>query len=739
MAGPEQSRKAEPSPSAVAVSAATRRLFSRTFLLWKGVSDVSARAKDLTFKINTRCKNRSFVFWKYTIALRRGFSCLAIRMQASCSKRALALWLARARLENKCLHSISNRCRLRFLHLVMSSWKIVGRIDALASNWRLKRHFALWLRALPLIASEQSREGSRLNRLRINRSIFAKWRSCVHRNKRLLALLLRGQLLYCKHLLVVVWTTWRLSAAAASLCSRTVKRLHAGRNTRAMRHAFASWASHLGSIRLLRRVFAAAAERWDLAGTLNSEYKRSDLHIMTDCFCAWLRDAKEMKQERLLKSIYATAVVYQSIRRRRNILHSWSRWAYCRFTARKQFERAQSAGLREVLSSWASLAAKTQALARRLQVRCRRKLLENCIASLRAAMQRGKCRRGPVARRYFGALKWYSRTFCVDLPLQHRSRVLQRLVVQAWSRLRLMSLKMALCELTTSRHVLRRKFLAWIAHTGNRKRAIISHRLANAHSIYSTKKRFFCALKRRIADAAREFFLLGKAMLCNSRRCLNSGFQLFRAAAAAQREQRLAQRPLIDSTAAAVTAYPANSEAPPPVSSKVAVFRLEPPSSSSTNVNIEQGSLASLQSNQGAASEPVQQAFRAIPVTVTQSSSAKPVGPVAATVNVANARQGSGAASHRASSQSRAAPAGHSTEASRATHATQTTAPIKPKSSKLPALVVEKVPRRLPVPAQSDVFVVGRPVVSSFVLSGLKPVAALEPPASPRVNLKSTA
>jgi hypothetical protein len=695
------------------------------------------RAKHLTDKINTRCKNRCFVVWKYTVALRRGFSCLAVRMQASCSKRALALWLARARLENQHLRAISNRCRLRLLHLVVSSWKIVGRIDALASNWRLKRHFAVWLRALPLILLDRDREGLRLNRIRVMKSAFFKWRSFLHRNKRLLALLLRGQLLYCKHLLVVVWTSWRLSAAAASLRSRTIKRLLARRELRALRQAFASWMSHLGSIRLLRRVFVAASERWDLAGTSSFEYHRSDVHIMTDFFCAWQRDTKAVKQERLLKSIYATAVVYQSIRRRRGILHSWSRWAYCRGTARKQFEQAQLSILRAILASWVSLAATTRALIRRVDVRRRRKLLDRCIASFRAAAQHGKCRRGPVARRYFGALKWYGQTFCVDLPLQHRSGVLQRLVVQAWSRLRLRSLKMAWCQLTTNRHVLRRKFNAWIAHTGSRKRAIISHRLANAHSTYSTKKRFFCALKLRMADAAREFFLLGKAILSNSRRCLNAGFRLLKAAAALQREQRLPQRSDID--AAPASAPSVGSEAPLPVTSKVAVFRLESLSNSTSQLHNEQGSLSSLQFDRPpealsseATSELARPAFRAIPVTISQNSSAKPVVRTAKTSNVASSLRGA-----RATSQPRTSLATRNADASRATHGTQTTAPTKPK---MPALVVEKVPRRLPAPEQPEVRVVGRPVPSSFLLTGLKPaVAALSPPASPRPNKLTSA
>jgi hypothetical protein len=448
-----------------------------------------------------------------------------------------------------------------------------------------------------------------------------------------------------------------------------------------------------------------------MASVSNLECKRSDVSIMFDHFCAWWRDAKATKQDRLLKSIYATAVVYQSIRRRRTILHSWSRWAYCRSAARRQFGHVGLALLRGIYWCWSSLAAKTQALALRVEVRRRRKLLESCLASLRCAQQRGKCRRGPVARRYFGALKWYSQSFCVDLPTEHRSGVLRRLVVQAWSRLRLLSLKMALCQLTTSRHVLRRRFIAWIAHTGNRKRAIISHRLANAHATYSNKKRFFCALKRRMVDAAREFFLLGKAVLFNSRRCLNAGFRLLRAAATAQRELGMAQHPVIESTAATAAPVNNNYEAPPPPSPRVAVFRPQPSSSSSSNMNAEQGALASLQSNRAlavvpsdATSEPARQAFRAIPVTVAQKPSAKPPSLAAKTSNVAKARQGSSAAPNP----------------TRASHATQTTASLRPKKA---ALVVE-VPRRQGAGTQLDVSVIGRPVVSSFLLSGLRPTVA---------------
>lgn len=728
---PRHARKAEPSTSEVAVSAAARRLFSRTFCIWKELSDTSARAKDLNRKISARCKNRTFVFWKYIIALRRGFSSLATRMQMSCSRRVLSLWLTRARAEKQCLHSVSNRCRLRFLHSVVSSWKIVGRIDALASDWRLKRHFAMWLRALPMILLDQDREGSRLNRLRVTRSTFCKWRSCVQRNKRLLALLLRGQLLYCKHLLVVVWTSWRLITAAASLRSGTVKRLRARHHARAMNHVFASWMSHLGNARLLRRVFGAAAERWHLAHTLNVECTRSDSHVMMDHFCAWQRDVKAVKQERLLKSIHATAVVYQSIRRRRNILLSWSRWAYCSLTARKQLERARLALLRGTVSSWASLAVVTKALARRVEVRYRRKRLEGCIACLRAAVLRGKCRRGPVARRYFGGLKWYGQSFCVDLPQQHRSRVLQRLVVQAWARVRLMTLKIVLGELTASRHVLRRKLIAWIAHTGNRKRAIISHRLANAHSTYSTKKRVFCALKRRLADAAREFFLLGKAILSNSARRLNAGFQFWRAAACAQRELRLAPRPPAEAAAPPA----AVSEVRPAVAQSSAAFQQGHPSMAASSV--VQAAFAAAQSvrvldaRADAASEPVQQQFRAIPVTVAQSSSAASSAAPANSSNAANLRQRQVSRARAAAvPQPRVVAAGRVAEAARASHGTQTTASSKPKRP----LAVEKVARRQGAGERPDVVVVGRPVVSSFLLSPPKLAsAALAPPVSPRL------
>jgi hypothetical protein len=735
---PRVVRKAEPSASDVAMSAASRRLFSRSFVIWREMTGLSARAKDFTRNVYMQYKKRAFVFWKYTIALRRGFSSLATRMQISCSKRALSLWLSRARFEKNSLHSISNRCRLRFLHFVISSWKIVGRIDALACNWRLKRHFALWNRALPIIWMEQDRDGSLLNQHRATRSSFSKWRSFVHRNKRLLQLLLRGQLLYCKHLLVVVWTSWRLVTAAASLRHGTIKRLYTRRKMRSLGDAFSCWTSYLCNIRLLRRVFRAAAERWHLVLTLNSDSSRSDVHVMADHFSAWQLDTKATKQERLLKSIYATAVVYQSIRRRRTILHSWNRWAYCRFTARKQFLRAQSALLRGIVSTWASLAVVTKALTRRVEVRHRRKRLESCISLMRAAVQSGKCRRGPLARRYFGALKWYAQCFCLDTPQQHRFGVLRRLVIQAWSLQRLLSLKIALCIVVTSRHVLRRKFIAWIAHTGNRKRSMISHRLAHAHSTHTTKKRVFLALKRRLSDAAVYFFLLGKAMLSNSRRCLLGGFQAWKTAAAMEREQRVApDRP---GQATAETALLAVSEAPVQASFNASALLQAALSSAASNV--EQTSTASKsvvdampsEARAAAKYQAAQQPFRAIPVTVSHSSSASTSGQAAATFNAANSRQRlfrENIAPRRLST-----PGSKVAETAHATHGTQTLARSKPQR---PPLVVERVPQKAAA-AGKEVVVVGRAVVSSFLLSDARArTSALTPPASPRLSDKSAA
>jgi hypothetical protein len=719
---PLLSRKAGPTTSDVAISAAARRLFFRTFIFWKEASATSSRAKDLTRKIALHCKNRTFIFWKYIVALHRGFSSLATRMQYSCSKRALSLWLYRARLEKHSLQSISNRCRLRLLHSVVSSWKIVGHIDALASDWRVKRHFALWLRALPIIWSDQEKEGIRLNQLRATRSTFHRWRSCVQRNKRLLALLLRGQLLYCKHLLVVVWTSWKLATTAASLRSGTTKRLSLRRKMRELGYAFGCWTSHLHNIRLLRRVFRAAAERWHVVFTLNVECVRSDVHIMADHFCCWRLDAKAVKKERLLKSIYATAVVYQSIRRRRTILHSWSRWAYCRLSARKQFERARLTLLRGLLSVWASLAVVTKALTRRVEVRQRRKRLEGCIVSMRAAARFGRCRRGPLARRCFSILKWYCQMFCRDQPQQHRSGVLQRLVMQAWSSQRLMSLKVALCVVTTSRCVLRRKFTAWMAHTGDRKRAIISHRLANAHSAYATKKRVFCALKRQLADAARHFFLLGKAVIFNSRRCLYGGFQLWKAAAAMQREQRLAPHPSPSHTASSL---PFAAEAPLRTASVAAVLQTQAANTITATVEEAAASLRPrssadallLDARPGATAQTVSQSFRAIPVTESQGSSTSASGLVPLAPKAAESRQRvfrENVAPRRASALQPSASVGKVVAAARANHGTQTLAAPKPHR---PPLVVETVPQRAATGGRGEGVVVGRAVVSSFLLA----------------------
>ena len=712
----------------MAVSAAAHRRLSRAFVIWKHLSDTSAYINELSVKIDMRCKHRAFVFWKYLIALRRGFSSLAIRMQRSVSKRLLHLWLARARLEKKCLYSISNRCRLRFLHYVMSSWKIVGRIDAVASSWRLKRHFAMWLRVLPVIQTEQDREGSRLNVLRSARSAFCRWRSCVQRNKRLLALLLRGQLLYCKHLLVVVWTSWRLTTVAGSLRSGTMQRLLVRRNMRTLLHAFGTWTTHLGNVRLLRRVFHAAVDRWQLVIALDSECPQTDIHVMTEHFSVWQMETRVMKQQRLLKSIYATAVVFQSIRRRRTILHSWNRWAYCRYTARKQIERARLAFLRGIVSSWSSLALNSKALVRRVEVRHRRKLIDSCFASMRAAARFGRSRRGPVARRYFGALKFYGQSFCRAMPHQHRSSVLQRLVFRAWSSQRIMSLKIALCMVTATRFMLRRRFTMWISHTGNQKRAMISHRLANAHATYSIKKRIFRSLKQRLADAALHFFLLGKAMLSNSRRCLNGGFRSWKAAAALERDKRLAPNPITE-----VTALPVVTGASVHIAShSVALPGDQRPIALSQSKNA--GDLLPSDARAGANSEAVQHSFRAIPVTVAQGASA--ANPAPKTLNTASSRQRlfrENVAPRRVSAQQQAAPAAKNAEAARVTHGTQTAAPPKPKR---PPLVVETVPQRPRADAAAEAFVLGRAVVSSFLLSDPRTrPAILSPLASPRSSV----
>jgi hypothetical protein len=127
----------------------------------------------------------------------------------------------------------------------------------------------------------------------------------------------------------------------------------------------------------------------------------------------------------------------------------------------------------------------------------------------------------------------------------------------------------------------------------------------------------------------------------------------------------------------------------------------------------------------------VQQPFRAIPVTVAQSSAAAAAAPSTAskTLNATKSRQrllGEGRALQRA------APAGQTAQAARATHATQTTAPSKPKK---PPLVVKNVARQQPAGERAEVVVVGRPVLSSFLLSELKLAsAALSPLASPRAN-----
>ena len=686
-----------------------------------------------------RYKNRAFVFWKYLIALHRGFSSLASRMQRSLCRRLLLLWLPRARLEKKCLHSISNRCRLRFLHYVVSQWKIVGCIDAVASDWRLKRHFAMWLRALPVIWTEQDREGARLNACRCTRSAFGKWRSCVQRNRRLLALLLRGQLLYCKHLLVVVWTSWRLASVAGSLRSGTMQRLLVRRNTRALANAFTTWTSHLGSIQLLRRVFNAAVDRWHLVITLDSECPRTDIRNMTEHFCAWQLETRAMKQQRLLKSIYATAVVYQGIRRRRTILHSWSRWAYCRRTSRKQFERARLLFLRGFLSSWSSLTVISRALVRRVEVRHRRKRLESCFASMHAAARFGRCRRGPLSRRYFRALSWYGQSFCWAMPKQHRSAVLQRLVFRAWSGQRIRSLKIALCMATAARCVLRRLFTAWIALTGSRKRQMISHRLANAHAAHCIKKRVFRALKRRLAEAALHFFLLGKAVLSNCRRRLNGGFRSWKAAAALEREKRLAPHQSSEATALPIVADASvHIAAHAAASYSAAATANQRPTAALQPKNAGSGDFVPSDARAGAVSEAVQQSFRAIPVTVSQASSAANSGPAPkALPNTASSRQRlfrENVAPRRVSAQQQAvaASAKNNAEIARVTHGTQTAAPPK---LKRPPLIVETVPQRPPTGARAEAVVLGRAVVSSFLLSDPRARAAVQsPPASPRLS-----
>jgi hypothetical protein len=132
-----------------------------------------------------------------------------------------------------------------------------------------------------------------------------------------------------------------------------------------------------------------------------------------------------------------------------------------------------------------------------------------------------------------------------------------------------------------------------------------------------------------------------------------------------------------------------------------------------------------------AASEPVQQQFRAIPVTVAQSSSAASSAAPANSSNAANLRQRQVSRARAAAvPQPRVVAAGRVAEAARASHGTQTTASSKPKRP----LAVEKVARRQGAGERPDVVVVGRPVVSSFLLSPPKLAsAALAPPVSPRL------
>jgi hypothetical protein len=620
----------------------------------------------------------------------------------------------------------------------VSQWKIVGRIDAIASDWRLKRHISMWMRALPVMRLEKDREGSRLNILRVMSSTFRKWSTYVHRNKRLLALLLRGQLLYCKHLLVVVWTSWRLVTAASSLHSATIKGLLHRRHMRCLSHAFASWTSRLANIRLLKRVFRAAAERWDLLLTLNSEYALSHRHTLADHFYFWQRETKTNKQERLLKSIYATAVVYQSIRRRRTILLSWSRWAYCSFTARQQHQRSRLALVRSLLSSWSSLTSVTRALARRAEVRRRQKLLAGCFKHMRAAARFGKCRRGPVSRRYFDHLKWYAQTLCKAMPQQHRSDALLRLVIQRWTKQRLLSLKIALCMVAASRYALRWSFSQWISHTGNRKRAIISHRLASAHSAYSLKKRVFYALKRRLADAAREFFLLGKAMLFRSSRNLNAGFRLWKAVTARQHELSLTSA---NEVVAAGIALPAVSDSPAQSFQSTRALRSDKADLSHaavetapTAVVLPKSGIDTLISELRTAtpSQTVKQTFRAIPLTASHISSSEPSGSAPQTSNAASSRQ--------RVVKDRALPRPTSTyqrsgkvaEVTRATNGTQT---LPAATSRKPPLVVEHVPQRPLRDLRAQAGVVGRSVVSSFILVDPRArAAAAAPLLSPRAN-----
>jgi hypothetical protein len=129
-----------------------------------------------------------------------------------------------------------------------------------------------------------------------------------------------------------------------------------------------------------------------------------------------------------------------------------------------------------------------------------------------------------------------------------------------------------------------------------------------------------------------------------------------------------------------------------------------------------------------------QQPFRAIPVTVSHSSSASTSGQAAATLNAANSRQRllrENIAPRRLST-----PGSKVAETAHATHGTQTLARSKPQR---PPLVVERVPRKAAA-AGKEVFVVGRAVVSSFLLSDARArAAALTPPASPRLSDKSAA
>jgi hypothetical protein len=136
----------------------------------------------------------------------------------------------------------------------------------------------------------------------------------------------------------------------------------------------------------------------------------------------------------------------------------------------------------------------------------------------------------------------------------------------------------------------------------------------------------------------------------------------------------------------------------------------------------------------GASSEALLQSFRAIPVTVSHSASAASSGQLPKAIKSADSHRVSreNVAPQRVLAQQRAAAGGgKAAEAARATHGTQTLAASKPKK---PPLVVEHVPQKSRTDGGGGGIVVGRAVVSTFLLSDLRTrAAALSPPASPRV------